>query len=127
MYLGWDYKGYVAQEDTTRTIEHHLFEALIKTKLIKDRTTSNYHRCGRTDKGVSSFGQIISIDLRSNHSPADDRKEEINYCKILNRVLPADIQCVAWGPVDETFSARFNCLSRTYRYYFPKGDLNIEV
>ena len=58
MYLGWDYRGYVVQEDTHDTIEHHLFEALKKTCLIEDRSKSNYHRCGRTDKGVSSFEQV---------------------------------------------------------------------
>lgn len=57
-YLGWDYQGYVKQEDTVNTIEEHLFQALIKTCLIKDRESSNYHRCGRTDKGVSSFSQV---------------------------------------------------------------------
>lgn len=30
------------------------------------RDTCNYHRSGRTDKGVSALGQVISIDLRSN-------------------------------------------------------------
>lgn len=28
---------------------------------------------------------------------------------------------------DNNFSARFNCLKRTYRYFFPKGNLNIEA
>ncbi len=51
LYLGWDYKGYITQEHTTDTIEHHLFEALRITKLIESRETSNYHRCGRTDIG----------------------------------------------------------------------------
>ncbi|XP_072376721.1 tRNA pseudouridine(38/39) synthase isoform X2 [Diabrotica undecimpunctata] len=51
LYLGWDYKGFVVQEDTTNTVEYHLFQALQKTKLIPDRASSNYHRCGRTDKG----------------------------------------------------------------------------
>lgn len=128
MYLGWNYKGYVAQEDTIDTIEHHLFHALTKTKLIEDRASSNYHRCGRTDKGVSSFGQVISIDVRSSLKEIRSNKnKEIHYCKILNRVLPNNIQCIAWAPVDQNFSARFDCLSRTYRYYFPKGNLNIEV
>ncbi|KAJ8927470.1 hypothetical protein NQ314_020067 [Rhamnusium bicolor] len=127
-YLGWDYKGYVAQEDSTNTIEHHLFEALTRTKLIKDRSSSNYHRCGRTDKGVSSFGQTISIDVRSNLTKEHQNNlaEEINYCKILNKVLPDNIQCVAWSPVNESFSARFNCETRTYKYFFPKGNLDIE-
>jgi tRNA pseudouridine38/39 synthase len=59
VYLGWDYQGYVTQEDTTNTIEHHIFNALTKTCLIESRATANYHRCGRTDKGVSSFSQVI--------------------------------------------------------------------
>lgn len=127
-YLGWDYKGYVVQEDTTNTIEYYLFEALLKTKLIKDRASSNYHRCGRTDKGVSSFGQVISIDVRSNLKlNKSSEVEEMNYCKILNKVLPDSIQCLAWSPVEQHFSARFDCLSRVYKYYFPKNNLNIKV
>ncbi|KAF2884103.1 hypothetical protein ILUMI_22071 [Ignelater luminosus] len=128
MYIGWDYQGYAVQEDTTNTIENYLFEALIKTCLIKNRNSSNYHRCGRTDKGVSSFGQVISIDLRSRLSKdqQDDINSEINYCNTLNKVLPENIQCIAWCPVDDDFSARFNCKSRTYKYFFPRDNLNIE-
>lgn len=63
LYLGWDYQGFAAQEDTDKTIETALFEALLKTKLIESRETSNYHRCGRTDKGVSAFGQVDNISL----------------------------------------------------------------
>lgn len=59
LYLGWNYNGFTVQEDTNATIEHNLFQALNKTCLIKSRTESNYHRCGRTDKGVSSFNQVL--------------------------------------------------------------------
>ncbi|XP_050294650.1 tRNA pseudouridine(38/39) synthase [Anthonomus grandis grandis] len=128
MYLGWDYQGFAVQEDTTNTIEYHLFQALKKTYLIEDRTKSNYHRCGRTDKGVSSFGQVISIDIRTklDSTNQDDLENEIDYCKILNKVLPSNIQCIAWAPVEQNVSSRFDCLSRTYKYYFPKGKLNID-
>ncbi|XP_044254066.1 tRNA pseudouridine(38/39) synthase [Tribolium madens] len=124
LYLGWDYQGYVTQEDTVNTIEHHVFNALTKTCLIENRFSANYHRCGRTDKGVSSFSQVISLDLRSNGS---DLKNEINYCKILNSVLPENIQFVAWSPAKSGFSARFDCKNRTYKYFFPKSNLNIEA
>ncbi|XP_076257439.1 tRNA pseudouridine(38/39) synthase isoform X2 [Rhynchophorus ferrugineus] len=124
-YFGWDCQGFATQEDTINTIEYYLFDALTKTCLIKDRSSSNYHRCGRTDKGVSSFGQTISIDVRSNLSNPDDSSTEIDYCKVLNRVLPDFIKCIAWAPVPSDFSSRFNCTSRTYRYYFPKGNLDI--
>lgn len=38
----------------------------MKTRLIEDRSSSNYSRCGRTDKGVSAFGQVIALDVRTN-------------------------------------------------------------
>lgn len=57
-YLGWDYSGFATQENSGNTIEHHLFAALQKVCLIECRETSNYHRCGRTDKGVSAFSQV---------------------------------------------------------------------
>lgn len=57
-YLGWEYQGFAVQENTDNTVEARLFEAFLKTKLIQDRQSSNYHRCGRTDKGVSAFSQV---------------------------------------------------------------------
>lgn len=139
-YLGWDYKGFVVQEDTNKTIENALFEALITTRLIKSRDCSNYHRCGRTDKGVSAFCQVISIDLRStqnsgtgvisvtnSHAPDQNTKPELDYAGILNRILPVEIRVLAWSPVEPGFSARFDCNSRIYKYFFPKGDLDIDL
>lgn len=75
LYLGWDYQGYAVQEDSINTIEHHLFKALAKTCLIKDRTLSNYHRCGRTDKGVSSFSQVSLLSSYIDHVEIDQK-----YC-----------------------------------------------
>ncbi|XP_048368834.1 tRNA pseudouridine(38/39) synthase [Sphaerodactylus townsendi] len=138
-YLGWEYQGFASQENTTNTIEEKLFEALSKTRLVESRQTSNYHRCGRTDKGVSAFGQVISLDLRSSISKTVDKSgiaakdkasstsKEIRYTHILNRVLPPDIRVLAWAPVNPSFSARFNCLKRTYRYFFPLGDLDVAL
>lgn len=57
-YLGWAYQGFAVQENTDNTVEARLFEALLKTRLIQERQSSNYHRCGRTDKGVSAFSQV---------------------------------------------------------------------
>lgn len=153
LYFGWDYQGFACQEDSNATIgsyclklicfksntisfflpEYHLFKALTRACLIESRNTSNYHRCGRTDKEVSAFCQVISIDIRSKYPPEqqfDDEclKKEIDYCGLLNRILPKNIQCIAWAPLrSPVYSARFDCIARTYRYYFPQGDLNIEV
>ncbi len=65
-YFGWDYHGFAVQENTGRTIEGELFRALALTRLIESRETSNYHRCGRTDRGVSAWHQVVSIDVRTN-------------------------------------------------------------
>lgn len=62
-YLGWFYQGFAVQDNTDNTVEAKLFEALLKTRLIHSRESSNYHRCGRTDKGVSAFSQVGSWTL----------------------------------------------------------------
>ncbi|XP_046362072.1 tRNA pseudouridine(38/39) synthase-like [Haliotis cracherodii] len=139
-YLGWDHQGFVVQEETDKTIEAAVFDALLKTRLIESREVSNYHRCGRTDKGVSALSQVISIDLRTNlldgpgvkqrdggsaHLRQGDKSTEIRYVHILNKVLPPEIRVLAWAPVEHNFSARFSCKRRTYKYYFPKGNLDL--
>ena len=50
---------------------------------------------------------------------------ELEYLKMLNRVLPQDIRVLDWAPAADGFSARFDCQSRTYRYYFPRGALDV--
>ncbi|XP_067014520.2 tRNA pseudouridine(38/39) synthase [Anabrus simplex] len=131
LYLGWDYHGLSAQEWTHQTVEHRLFAALTKSCLIESRQTSNYHRCGRTDKGVSAFCQVISIDLRSSLTQeqidAGMTAGEMPYAKILNRLLPEDMRVLSWRPVPSDFSARFDCTSRTYKYFFPRGNLDIAL
>ncbi len=139
-YLGWDYLGYASQEDTTQTIESALFDALIKTKLVESRETCSYSRCGRTDRGVSALSQVIALDLRTNllsgkgvkqreggsaSERQGDKETEIRYVHILNKVLPPDIRVWAWCPVEEDFSARFSCRRRTYKYFFPRANLDL--
>eukprot|EP01112_Ceratiomyxa_fruticulosa_P005999 TRINITY_DN1679_c0_g1_i3.p1 TRINITY_DN1679_c0_g1~~TRINITY_DN1679_c0_g1_i3.p1 ORF type:complete len:490 (-),score=101.08 TRINITY_DN1679_c0_g1_i3:265-1734(-) len=81
-YIGWDYHGLASQVDSENTIEYHLFAALKKTCLITAIDESNYSRCGRTDKGVSAFGQVIALYLRSNLTEGegiiDESKTENN-------------------------------------------------
>ncbi|KAF9904152.1 tRNA pseudouridine synthase 3 [Linnemannia zychae] len=51
---------------------------------------------------------------------------ELAYLNIINRLLPPDIRIVAWAPVPEDFNARFHCSWRQYKYFFPKGIIDIE-
>ena len=66
-YDGASYSGLaqnVGQADD-KSVERCLFDALRKARLIVSRETSNYSRCGRTDRGVSSAGQVVSLHLKS--------------------------------------------------------------
>lgn len=63
------------------------------------------------------------------HSLAETAKEmsEISYAHVLNKLLPPEIRIIAWMPVEQEFDARFSCLHRTYKYFFPAANLDIEI
>ncbi|KAG7843785.1 hypothetical protein KL941_004267 [Ogataea angusta] len=136
-YLGWNYHGLAYQNNTSNvpTVELFILRALEKTKLIRNLnpTDCDFSRCGRTDKGVSAMNQVISLTVRSTltedemANPLNDARE-LDYVKILNKVLPEDIRIhsICLRP-PEGFDARFSCLSRHYKYFFEKANLNIEM
>jgi tRNA pseudouridine38/39 synthase len=165
-YLGKSYGGFEFHSSAPLpTIEEVLWEALAKACLVFpadknkiDFECCEYSKCGRTDRGVSAFGQVIGLRVRSNRplpkqkiesvlhemnpeNPAqgepsteveqpgevsaeaepsfDPIKDEIQYCRVLNRLLPNDIRVLAWCPAPPSdFSARFSCKERQYRYFF---------
>ncbi|KAK7357153.1 hypothetical protein VNO80_16436 [Phaseolus coccineus] len=138
MYFGKRFYGFASEAQMQPTVEFELFKAFEKTRLlVGDKKESQYSRCGRTDKGVSSVGQVIALFLRSNLKLSainngssgevlDEKHEgEIDYIRVLNRVLPHDIRILGWCPAPVDFHARFSCLSREYKYFFWKEKLNI--
>ncbi|XP_034675924.1 tRNA pseudouridine(38/39) synthase isoform X2 [Vitis riparia] len=139
MYFGPRFYGFASEAHMDPTVESEIFKALEKTWLaVGDKKELQYSRCGRTDKGVSSVGQVIALFLRSNLKEIGAREEnstkvvpeeqyegEIDYVRVLNRVLPKDIRVMGWCPVPIGFHARFSCLSREYKYFFWRGNLNI--
>ena len=52
---------------------------------------------------------------------------EYDYPRILNNVLPPSIRILGWCPVSSQFSARFSCSQRTYRYFFPRRNLDLSA
>jgi len=66
-YDGSRYHGLAWQEGTP-TVEGVLFDALIKTRLIRSRTECNFSRCGRTDKGVHAAGNVVTLLLRDGEN-----------------------------------------------------------
>lgn len=137
VYLGWDFLGLAAQPDTENTIEGCLARAFTRVKLIKSYDTCNWSRAGRTDKGVSGLGQVIACHVRSNvksglgivsvGSSVKEDAEEIDYVTMLNGALPDEIRVIGWAPVPLTFSARFSAITRTYKYFFVRENLNIKA
>ena len=190
-YSGWEYNGLAFQLGPTPlpTVEGTLFEALAQARLIDPGAGfegCEWERCGRTDRGVSAAGQVVSLWVRSalggdepedvdmdvspkdrntvqNNSPPRAKREEESanisaldgdlafmddlsdsdspyspplpgkktsehrYVSILNRILPPTIRVLAWSPVSPTFSARFACGHRHYKYFFSPDGLDINL
>lgn len=163
-YSGWEYSGLAHQIGPTPlpTVENVLFDAMVKAHLIDPATGldgSGWERCGRTDRGVSAAGQVVSLWIRSQNSglfanvKVDERpntvidenaqpdetltntsilpdqtskpQKEIDYLTVLNRLLPDTIRVIAWSPVSDSFSARFSCKYRHYKYFFSSLHLDI--
>ncbi|KAM6493172.1 Pseudouridine synthase [Amanita muscaria] len=123
-YSGWEYNGLAYQPLPTPlpTVESVLFDALVKSKLIDPDAGFDgcgWEKCGRTDRGVSAAGQVVS--LWTKFPP------EHNYVSILNRLLPCTIRVLAWSPVSPTFSARFSCRYRHYKYFFSRQGLDVDL
>ncbi|CAO3630204.1 unnamed protein product [Cunninghamella echinulata] len=129
-YLGWNYLGFAAQKETDQTVEAELFKALEKCKLINHPDDCGFTRCGRTDKGVSGLGQVISLNVRQQQQKDTHnhhQQQPFPYIETLNSLLPKDIRVHAWAKVSPDFNARFDCISRTYKYMFVKNnDLDLE-
>jgi tRNA pseudouridine38/39 synthase len=184
-YSGWEYNGLAFQKTPTPlpTVEEVLFQALAKTRLVdpdKGFDGCGWEKCGRTDRGVSAAGQVVSLWVRSagegeqadaaadknrtrdldqevsQHEGvvtssddvlelaglADDfpessllassktptrQKSEFHYIQLLNRILPPTIRIIAWSPVAPSFSARFNCRQRHYKYFFSSEGLDLSL
>ncbi|KAJ3521140.1 hypothetical protein NM208_g13428 [Fusarium decemcellulare] len=84
-YLGKNYGGFEFQAmATTPSIEEELWNALTKACLIfpKDERVVDfdcceYSKCGRTDRGVSAFGQVIGLRVRSNR-PLPKKRQRLS-------------------------------------------------
>jgi len=71
------------------------------------------------DKGVApTEGESVAMDgevaegVSPPKSGSTSVQQELRYLLILNRILPPSIRVLAWSPVSDDFSARFNCRQR---------------
>ena len=107
-YLGDRYYGSQFQPNLL-TVQGELIDALNQWDMQSetDYSTQTVQLSGRTDRGVHSIGQIVSIKT----------ERELNIDKV-NRYLPSDIALWASAVVPANFNPRYDVLMRHYRYYF---------
>ena len=103
-YDGTDYFGWQVQPNRP-TIQGTLAEAIreVTGDIVLPQGS------GRTDTGVHSTGQVVSLRLHAA-IPAD------RLHRALNRRLPAAIRITELVSAPPTFHARTNVLNKTYEY-----------
>jgi tRNA pseudouridine38-40 synthase len=106
-YNGKNYKGWQIQPDTP-TIQHELNE---KLSILLNSSIVTVG-AGRTDTGVHAAHFVAHFDTSKN---LDEKKEQL--VDKLNSFLPQDIFIQRIIPVSDKAHARFNAISRTYKYY----------
>ncbi|KAI0299059.1 pseudouridine synthase [Multifurca ochricompacta] len=191
-YAGAGFGGLAWQTGPTPlpTVEGVLFAALSKARLVDPDgglEGCGWERCGRTDRGVSGAGQVVSLYVRSSNRPSStplpssttetspgasgdvnpamttntegsdlppldalsqatvnsnvapastsasiptksdpEGTKDLRYLHTLNAILPPSIRVYAWAPVAPTFSARFSCRTRHYKYFFSARNLDVD-
>lgn len=117
-YLGQRYNGLEHHPNSDKplpTIEEELWKALNKARLVFPTPNTSieaggvnwegcdYSKCGRTDKGVSAFGQVIGIRVRSNRPLSRLHKSKPNA-----ELGSEGIGDNEASPYDETTSSQLN-------------------
>ena len=69
--------------------------------------------------------ETSTVGMEVSDGAASGVKPELDYISMLNGVLPSEIRFLSWAPVDHSFSARFSCTGRLYRYYFLRGKMDL--
>ncbi|MBU6324256.1 MAG: tRNA pseudouridine(38-40) synthase TruA, partial [Bacteroidetes bacterium] len=103
-YKGTNFYGWQKQSDKP-TVQGTLEEVLSILLRQPVATTG----CGRTDTGVHARFFPLHFECEApipNH-----------FLYRINSLLPQEIAVLNFEPVSEHFHARFNAISRTYRYY----------
>ena len=111
-YRGADFAGFAAQP-TQRTVAGELtraFETLLRRPV--ELTCA-----GRTDAGVHALAQYVSLPV----SAAELERPARRLMHGLSALLPDDISAGELFVAPKGFSARFDALSRSYRYRIVSG------
>ena len=110
-YIGTHFYGFQRQPKFP-TVEGELFRAFKKAGVMDDPNRSGYSIAGRTDRGVHSLGNVVSLK--------PDSEATVNQ---INYYLPSSIQIIAKAEVPDDFKPRY-ANYRYYRYVFFKDPYN---
>lgn len=112
-YDGTNYHGWQIQpEDITvqKTVEDAIY------KIFKEKISVN--GCSRTDAGVHAKKYALSFRTECK-IPSD------KVCIALNTALPYDIRANFCAEVKDDFHARFDTVSKTYKYVINNGKFDV--
>ena len=109
-YDGSRYHGWQSQNNTENTIQNKLETVLAGILGYEVDIIGS----GRTDAGVHAIAQTSNVHIREEMDPGALMDE-------LNRYLPEDIAVTSVVRVDDRFHARYNAISKTYRYRIHTG------
>lgn len=108
-YDGTDFHGWQIQPEL-RSVQGELTAAL---SLIDGRDVI-VHGSGRTDAGVHAEGQVASVNLEREITPAKLRAA-------INGNVGKDLRVLEVDQVDDDFHARYSAKGKTYRYRIVNG------
>jgi tRNA pseudouridine38-40 synthase len=115
-YIGTDFFGSQVQPGI-RTVEGEVIAACTRLGLFADWREAGFSCSGRTDRGVHARGQVCAF---STEVPS-------RAVTALTHTLPRDCWCTGFVEVPDTFHPRFMAHSRTYRYYFLMGGIDLQA
>ncbi len=108
-YDGTNYAGWQVQPGKT-TVQGEIERAI-------EHLTGHHiriHHSGRTDAGVHAKGQVAHFDLKE---PVDTGR----FMNSLNALLKLDVRIMKFEKVPADFNARYDAVSKEYRYFIWNG------
>jgi tRNA pseudouridine38-40 synthase len=108
-YDGTEFHGWQIQDDL-RTVQGELTRAL---SLIDGRSV-NVHGSGRTDAGVHAEGQVASVEIQREITPAKLRAA-------INGNVGRDLRVLVVETAADDFHARYSAIEKTYVYRIVNG------
>jgi tRNA pseudouridine38-40 synthase len=113
-YDGTDFAGYAKQSaPPQRSVQEELERALCTALHLPPASLSTVV-AGRTDAGVHAFGQVVSFTCPETQLATEAGRRVL--LRSLNALTPRDLSIRALHTVPPDFSARFDAVSREYRY-----------